>query len=127
VVTRTKFDAFKKSVIKDAALKIMERKVMVREEIIQVKEVVLEPCEYEVLKIIIKEFASGAEGFGIPKEKMEEQLEELIPLVSYDDLAQIEKEIGLAPGVLTTRRAMAIEKILNRVSGSINVFKVNKE
>ncbi|MCX6758920.1 MAG: hypothetical protein NTX14_04390 [Candidatus Nealsonbacteria bacterium] len=100
---------------------------MVREEIIQVKEVVLEPCEYEVLKIIIKEFASGAEGFGIPKEKMEEQLEELVPLVSYEDLAQIEKEIGLAPGALTTRRARAIGKILGRASGCIPIFKVNKE
>ncbi len=100
---------------------------MDRIEVIEVKEVALEPREYEVLKILVKELAAGAEGFDLSQEEVKEQLAGLIPLVTSKDLALIEKEIGLAPGTLTTIRAIAVKKALEEASGSITVFKVNKE
>lgn len=100
---------------------------MDREEIIQVKEIVLESGEYEVLKILVKELASGAEGFGFSRAEIKEQLRGLIPLVALEDLALIEKEIGLAPGTLTIIGKAAIKKALEEATGSITVFKVNKE
>ncbi|HOX30055.1 MAG TPA: hypothetical protein P5080_01395 [Candidatus Paceibacterota bacterium] len=100
---------------------------MDKAEVIEVKKVVLEPGEYEVIKILVKEFASGGEDSGLLREEIKEQLKDLIPLVALADLALIEKEIGLPPGTLAIISAMAVQKALEEASGSITVFTVNKE
>lgn len=100
---------------------------MDKSEVIEVKKVVLEPGEYEVLKILVKEFASGGEDSGLSQEEIKQQLKDLIPLVALADLALIEKEIGLPPGTLTIINVMAVKKALEEASGSITVFEVNKE
>ena len=62
----------------------------------------MEPGEYEVIKIFVKEFASGGEDSGLSQEEIKEQLKNLIPLVAFADLALIEKEI-VPPGTMNEK------------------------
>lgn len=74
----------------------------------------LEKDEYEVLKLLVSEMISGAEEF-LDEGQREAILEQLIPLVSDEDLGKIEKEKRLTPGKLTTRKKAITAEILRKV------------
>ena len=83
----------------------------------------LEKDEYEVLKLLVSEMISGAEEF-LDEDQREAIIEQLIPLVSNEDLGKIEKEKRLTPGKLTTRKKTIIAEILRKVK---NVAELGKK
>lgn len=73
----------------------------------------LEEDDYQVVKLLVCEMISGAEEC-LTKAQREEILEQLVVLVSDQDLEKIEKEKKLAPGELAAKKKAIMKRALRK-------------